>query len=225
MTATSNRPAGMASDAKTSSDWGTKLGLAQALIALAVIVMLPAVKSLPVAGQVMLGILAFAVIVWMTEALDYSVSAVVIGALMIFLLAAVPDVAKPAGPDVGTVNALNLALSGFSSSAVALVAAACFIAAALERTLSGIWVGALEYRDSIWMPGPHAMPSRRGSGASSNTPRFDTRRDGRASVDDGLDALGRVTVKACAVGDRARPAGQCVRHRVCLDVVRLDHAG
>lgn len=38
----------------------------------------------------MLAILAFAVIVWMTEALDYAVSAEVIGALMLFLLAYVP---------------------------------------------------------------------------------------------------------------------------------------
>ena len=38
----------------------------------------------------------------MTEALDYAVSAVVIGALMVFLLAFVPDVAKPLGPDMGS---------------------------------------------------------------------------------------------------------------------------
>ena len=70
----------------------------------------------------------------MTEALDYAVSAVVIGALMVFLLAFVPDVAKPLGPDMGTGAALGLALSGFSNSAVALVAAACFIAAAMTAT-------------------------------------------------------------------------------------------
>ena len=82
-------------------------------------------------------ILAFAVIVWMTEALDYAVSSVVIGALMIFLLAyvpAVPDLAKPAGANMGTGAALSLALSGFANSAVALVAAACFIAAAMTAT-------------------------------------------------------------------------------------------
>ena len=81
----------------------------------------------------MLAILAFAVIVWMTEALDYAVSAVVIGALMVFLLAAAPDAARPAGA-MGTGAALGLALSGFSNSAVALVAAACFIAAAMTAT-------------------------------------------------------------------------------------------
>ena len=39
----------------------------------------------------MLAILAFAVIVWMTEAIDYAVSAVVIAALMAFLLGLAPE--------------------------------------------------------------------------------------------------------------------------------------
>jgi di/tricarboxylate transporter len=95
---------------------------------------MPALTGLPHAGQVMLGILAFGVIVWMTEALDYAVSSVVIGALMVFLLAYAPDAAKPSGLDIGTGAALNLALSGFSNSAVALVAAACFIGAAMTAT-------------------------------------------------------------------------------------------
>jgi anion transporter len=108
-------------------------GLVLAVLALLLIVMMPTPQGLPFAGQVMLGILAFAVIVWMTEALDYAVSSVVIGALMVFLLAFAPDIAKPA-KDMGTSAALGLALSGFASSAVALVAAACFIAAAMTAT-------------------------------------------------------------------------------------------
>ena len=110
------------------------IGLIAALIALVTIGFLPPVTGLPPAGQVMLAILAFAVIVWMTEALDYAVSAVVIGALMVFLLAFSPDSAKPLAPDMGTGAALAMALSGFSNSAVALVAAACFIAAAMTAT-------------------------------------------------------------------------------------------
>ena len=111
-----------------------RVGLFAALAALLAIVLMPTPQGLPLAGQVMLGILAFAVLVWMTEALDYAVSAVVIGALMIFLLAYVTDATKPAGVDMGTGAALGLALSGFSNSAVALVAAACFIAAAMTAT-------------------------------------------------------------------------------------------
>jgi anion transporter len=114
-----------------ASKWG---GLAAALAALLIVLVLPAPAGLPVAGQTMLAILVFAVIIWMTEALDYAVSSVVIGALMVFLLAYAPDVAKPAGKAMGTSAALNLALSGFSNSAVALIAAACFIAAAMTAT-------------------------------------------------------------------------------------------
>jgi len=125
-------PSAKPPDAKT--DGLKQLGLIAAAALLVVIAMLPAVNGLPRAGQVMLAILAFAVIVWMTEALDYAVSAVVIGALMVFLLAYSPDAAKPLGPDMGTGAALGLALSGFSNSAVALVAAACFIAAAMTAT-------------------------------------------------------------------------------------------
>ena len=110
------------------------LGLLGAIAVLVLVLLLPPQAGLPAAGQVMLGILAFAVIVWMTEALDYAVSAVVIAALMVFLLAFVPDAARPAAGDMGTSAALALALSGFSSSAVALVAAALFIAAAMTAT-------------------------------------------------------------------------------------------
>jgi len=122
------------SSAPAPASFGRRAGLAAALAALVAIVWMPPAAGLPPAGQAMLGILAFAVIVWMTEALDYAVSAVVIGALMIFLLAFSPDAAAPAGPGMGTAAALNLALSGFASSAVALVAAACFIAAAMTAT-------------------------------------------------------------------------------------------
>lgn len=111
-----------------------RAGLAVAFAALVAVMLLPPFEGLPRAGQVMLGILAFAVVVWMTEALDYAVSAVVIGALMTFLLAFAPDPARSGAADMGTGAALGIALSGFSSSAVALVAAACFIAAAMTAT-------------------------------------------------------------------------------------------
>ena len=111
-----------------------QIGLLAALVALLVIVLMPTPTGLPQAGHAMLGILAFAVIVWMTEALDYAVSAVVIAALMVFMLAYAPDALKPGGAAIGTTAALGLVLSGFSNSAVALVAAACFIAAGMTAT-------------------------------------------------------------------------------------------
>jgi anion transporter len=110
------------------------LGLAAACAALIIISLMPDAAGLPRAGQVMLAILTFSIIVWVTEALDYAVSAVVIAALMVFCLAFVPDAIKPLGADMGTLAALGIALSGFSNSAVALVAGACFIAAAMTST-------------------------------------------------------------------------------------------
>lgn len=110
------------------------VGLAFAVIALLAVLLLPATPGLSPAGQVMLAILAFSVVVWITESLDYSVSAVVIAALMVFLLAAVPDATKQVTTPMGTGPALGMALSGFANSAAALVAAACFIASAMTTT-------------------------------------------------------------------------------------------
>ena len=61
-----------------ASNWG----LLAAVAALVVVLLLPTPAGLPVAGHRMLAILAFAVIIWMTEAIDYAVSAIVIAALM-----------------------------------------------------------------------------------------------------------------------------------------------
>jgi solute carrier family 13 (sodium-dependent dicarboxylate transporter), member 2/3/5 len=73
------------------------------------------------------------VIVWMTEALDYAVSAVVIAALMAFLLGTAPNPANPAAL-MGTSAGLGIAFSGFANTALALVASALFLAAAMTAT-------------------------------------------------------------------------------------------
>ena len=76
--------------------WAVKhRSLVAAILALVVVMLLPTPAGLPVAGQRMLAVLVFAVIVWMTEALDYAVSAVVIAALMAFLLGFSPNPANP----------------------------------------------------------------------------------------------------------------------------------
>jgi anion transporter len=94
-----------------------------AVAALVVILLLPTPAGLPVAGHRMLAILTFAVIIWMTEAIDYAVSAIVIAALMAFLLGLAPSVANPKVL-LGTSGALTLAFSGFANTALVLVAAA-----------------------------------------------------------------------------------------------------
>jgi len=104
-----------------------------ALLAGLAIIFLPEQAGLPLAGQRMLAILAFAVIVWISEAVSYEVSAIMILALMAFLLGSAPTLADP-DKLIGTKDALNMALSGFANSALALVASALFIAAAMTQT-------------------------------------------------------------------------------------------
>jgi len=103
-----------------------------ALALLLVIILLPTPAGLPVAGQRMLGILAFAVIVWMTETVSYPVSAAIMVTLMALLLGTAPAVGS--AKLLGTTGALGIALGGFSNTAWALVAAALFLAAAMTRT-------------------------------------------------------------------------------------------
>ena len=114
-----------------------------AFLVLIIINFLPAPDELSVVGLRALSVLAFAVIMWVTEAVKYPVSAVMIVGLLIILLGLSPvpgneigealDVAD--GTDqFGTKNALSLAFAGFSSSALALVAAALFLASAMQIT-------------------------------------------------------------------------------------------
>jgi len=110
-----------------------RYGLLIALAVLAVVVALPPADGLPIAGQRMLGILVFSIIIWMSEAVSYPVSAAVIISLMAFLLGISPDVAAP-DKLIGTSRGLTMALGGFSNTALALVGAALFIAAAMTRT-------------------------------------------------------------------------------------------
>ena len=108
-----------------------QLGLAVA--ALIAVLLLPIPAGLPVAGHRMLAVLAFAVVAWMTEAMDYAVSGIVIAALMAFLLGLSPAAGGPAAP-IGTAAGLTLAFSGFTTPALVLVAAALFLAAAMTVT-------------------------------------------------------------------------------------------
>ena len=109
------------------------LWITLAFAAMIIITLLPNDGDLPVAGQRALAILAFAVILWVTEAVSYPVSSAMIIGLIAVLLGFAPSMENP---DVllETKGALKLALGGFSNSAVALVAAALFLAAAMQAT-------------------------------------------------------------------------------------------
>ena len=110
-----------------------RYGLILGFIALAVILALPTPEGLPTAGHRMLAILAFSIVVWMTDSISYPVSAAVIMSLMAFLLGTAPNVAAPEKL-IGTSAALTTALGGFSNTALALVAGALFLAAAMMKT-------------------------------------------------------------------------------------------
>ncbi|MFD2830910.1 SLC13 family permease [Corticicoccus populi] len=114
-----------------------------AFLVMIVINLMPVPDALGVIGLRALSILAFAVIMWVTEAVKYPVSSVMIVGLMIILLGFSPvgDLGSVLGvPDLsgsdmlGTQAALSLSFSGFATSAVALVAAALFLASAMQIT-------------------------------------------------------------------------------------------
>jgi len=109
------------------------IGLIAGVAALVLVLLLPLPADLPPAGHRMLAILAFAVVVWVTEAVSYEASAIMVTTLMAFLLGTAPTVKDPTVL-YGTSAAISMALTGFANSALALVAGALFIAAAMTYT-------------------------------------------------------------------------------------------
>lgn len=125
----------MEADKKTTTEelgFFKKYGFYLALAVLAVIVMLPNPEGLSVAGQRMIGIMVFSVIVWATTAISYPVSAGVIMTLMALLIGFAPN--PETGKLFGTAAGLGIGLKGFSSTAFCLVAAAMFLAVAMTKT-------------------------------------------------------------------------------------------
>lgn len=118
---------------KGSQSQKQRIWLIVAFMVLVIGLLLPTPEGLSVAGQRTLAILAFSVILWMTEAVSYPVSAAFILSLAALLLGLTPSADDP-NVMLGTKEALKMALSGFSNSAVALVAGALFLAAAMQET-------------------------------------------------------------------------------------------
>lgn len=109
------------------------LGLVIAVLAMVGVLLMPLPADLPVAGHRMLAILVFAVVVWITEAVSYEASAIMITSLMAFLIGMAPTLDDPS-KIYGTNAGITMALTGFSNAALALVAGALFIAAAMTHT-------------------------------------------------------------------------------------------
>ena len=108
-------------------------GLIGAFLALIIICLFPTPDTLSTGGHRMIGVLAFAIIIWMTTAVSYPVSAMMLMGLVALLLGFSPDVAHP-DHMIGTTNALKMIISGYASPAMMLVAAAMFISIAMRST-------------------------------------------------------------------------------------------
>jgi len=103
-----------------------RFGLFIALAALVGLMLIPAPTGLPVAGQRMLALLVFSVILWMTEGVSYPVSAAIIASLMTFPIGTSPH-AETVGKFYTTTEGLTMALGGFANTAWALLSAQhCF---------------------------------------------------------------------------------------------------
>jgi solute carrier family 13 (sodium-dependent dicarboxylate transporter), member 2/3/5 len=117
-----------------SSSFAQRYGLIFASAVLLAIILMPVPEGLSIAGWRMMGVLLFSVIIWMSEAVTYPVSAAIIMSVMTFLLGLSPDPASTKGALMGTTKGLTIALGGFSNTAFALVGGAVFIAAAMMTT-------------------------------------------------------------------------------------------
>lgn len=109
-----------------------------AFVAMGVVLFMPTPDGLSIAGQRALAILVFAVIMWVTEAVSYPVSSVMILGLIALLIGFSPELDPETGAELeelyGTGGGLSFGLHGFSTSALALVAAALALAAAMQAT-------------------------------------------------------------------------------------------
>jgi sodium-dependent dicarboxylate transporter 2/3/5 len=103
------------------------------LIMMIGLIMLPTPEGLSVAGHRTLAIMAFVVIMWITEAIPAGVSAITLIAMFIFFLGFAPAQGVSGAP-LGTVKAIPLALSGFTSSGWTFVATGMFMATAITST-------------------------------------------------------------------------------------------
>ena len=106
------------------------LGLAIALYV--GMLLLPTPAGLSASGQVALGLLALVIVLWISECVSPANSAIILTGAAVLGLMGRP--LRDGGPPLSSTGALNAMLTGFSSTAVLLVAAALFLAVALKLT-------------------------------------------------------------------------------------------
>ena len=100
---------------------------------MAAIALAPTPVGLSLVGQRVLAVMAFVILMWITEAIPYGVSAIALVFLLIVALGFSPPTGLT-GEILGTGKAISLALSGFSNSGWLFVAAGLAMAAAITST-------------------------------------------------------------------------------------------
>ena len=103
-----------------------------ALASMFLIIFAGRAPGLSIQGQLVLGILAFSVIVWITQAISYPLSAIAIIAFIILSLGFSPP--ESGVGLLGTGKAIALGLSGFTNSGWVLVATGLFLSAIIVET-------------------------------------------------------------------------------------------
>lgn len=114
-----------------------RFGLPIALLVFFAVMLLPTPEGLIPAGHRMLAVLLFAVVIWITEAVTYPVSATIIASLMLLSLGTAPALnpaAAAAGKQIGFGQAISMTFGGLSAGGTILVGAAMFLAAAMTST-------------------------------------------------------------------------------------------
>lgn len=96
------------------------------------VLMLPTPEGLSASGQVALGLLVLVIVLWISECVSPANSAILLISSAVLGLMGKP--LRMEGPPLSSAGALNAMLTGFSSSAVILVASALFLAVALKIT-------------------------------------------------------------------------------------------
>ncbi len=107
--------------------------LVAAFASLFVIAFMPAREGLSTAGQRVLAILIFAIIMWISEAVPYVYTAISSLVFLTLFLGFAPAKGL-AGPLLGTRKALQLAVAGFVTNGTILVTAALLMTAAIGIT-------------------------------------------------------------------------------------------
>jgi anion transporter len=124
---------------KASLPWKNIAGFALALAVMFICQSIPFSSNLSASGHGVLSVLLFMVVLWVTEAVSFPISAFCMIAALTMVVGFTHDPAT--GKLIGTTKAMSMALSGFMTGGWLIVVAALLLAAAFETTGLGQRMG------------------------------------------------------------------------------------